>query len=55
MLGAKADMALFKIKLCVATSERFSKANWYLNALYKCPGLLYFTYFTSTETSATLG
>jgi len=40
--GVKAGMACLQVKLYVAISERFRKCNWYLKALYKCPGLLYF-------------
>ena len=44
--GVKAGMASLQVKLCVAISERCRKCIWYLNVLYKCPGLLYF--FTSS-------
>ena len=47
----KAGMACLQVKLCVAIYERFGKCNWYLEALYKCPGLLYF-YFTYIHTRA---
>ena len=30
-----------QVKLCVAKFERFGKCIWYLQALYKCPGLRY--------------
>ena len=38
--GVKAGMACLQVKLCVAISERFIKYNWYLKALYMCPGLV---------------
>ena len=41
--GVKAGMACLQVKLCVVISERFRKCNWYLKALYECPGSLYFT------------
>jgi len=41
--GVKAGMVCLQVKLCVAISECFRKYIWYLNALYKCPGSLYFT------------
>jgi len=42
-------MDFLQIKLCVAISERFGKCIWYLKALCKCLGLLYF-YFIDTHT-----
>ena len=44
--GVKTSMASLQVKLCVAISEHCRKCIWYLNALYKCPDLLYF--FTSS-------
>jgi len=35
-------MACLQVKLRIAISQRFRKRTWYLKALYKCPGLLYF-------------
>jgi len=43
-------MAYFQVKLCVAISERFKKYIWYLKALYKCLGLLYFLYHIASTT-----
>ena len=40
----KAGMACLQVKLYVAMSDCFRKCIWYLKALYKCPGLLYFTF-----------
>jgi len=39
----KAGIACLQVKLCVVISERFEKCNRCLKALYRCPGLLYFT------------
>ena len=48
--GVKAGMAYLHVELSAAISERFRKCNWYLKALYKCPGL-FDSYLFQTATT----